>query len=186
MLTREVLGRALSGLRGLLLFRTDAFDRFDGTIRGFWTSFWAAALVLPVWSLAIFTAMPSADEAGTAQFVAVQLIGYAVSWLAYPLLMVRVSDYLGRWPQYFRYMVAYNWFQVAEAVVFLPPLALAAAGAPPGMVALSWLTIHGVLITYHWFIARRGLQVDAGAASALVIIDLLLGLLIDRLAETLV
>ncbi|MDR3439195.1 hypothetical protein [Telmatospirillum sp.] len=186
MLKSRDLALALIGVRRLLHFGSDAFGIFDASPKGFWTSFWAAALVLPVWCLVIADQMSGMAHPSLVRFVAIQAIGYAISWLAYPLAMVKICDLLDRWPRYYGYMVAYNWFQVVQAVAWLPLVLLVDLKASPGLVAIAWLTTHGVLMTYSWFIARRGLQVDAIAASALVVIDLLLSLLIDRLSEILV
>jgi len=186
MLSLSDLIRALVGLKRLLGMRVDAFDVFDASPKGFWASFWVALMVLPVWGLAIVDQMARVADPAPIRYVAFQIVGYAIGWLAYPLAMVRISDYLDRWPQFYRYMVAYNWFQLVQAVAWLPLLLAVDAGAPAGLVALTWLVTHGILITYGWFIARRGLQVDGLTACALVVIDLLLSLLIDRLSELLV
>jgi hypothetical protein len=174
----------LIGVTRILRWRSNAFDVFDNTARGFWTSFWAALIALPLWCYVVADQMGQQIHASPSRYFAFQAIGYAMSWLAYPLVMVRICDFLDRWPRYYTYMVAYNWFQLAQSLAWIPTIILMGIGAPRGLVAIVWLTTHGVLITYAWFIARRGLQVDAGAASALVVIDLLLGLLIDRLAES--
>lgn len=184
MLNLRDLIAALVGVGRLLRWRSDAFDAFDKTPRGFWMSFWVAVLILPLWCYVVADQIDRTAQPLPERFFAFQAIAYAISWLAYPLVVVRICDFLDRWPRYYAYMVAYNWFQLAQTVAWLPMLILMGFGAPRGLVAIVWLTTHGVLIAYAWFIARRGLQIDAGAASALVIIDLLLGLLIDRLAET--
>ncbi|PKU26204.1 hypothetical protein [Telmatospirillum siberiense] len=176
---------ALIGVGRLLRWRDDGFDAFDKTARGFWASFWVALIILPVWCYVVTDQMVRVEQPSPESFFATQAIAYAIGWLAYPLAMVRICDFLGRWPRYYTYMVAYNWFQLVQAVAWAPMLLLMAFGAPRGLVAIVWLLTHGVLIAYAWFIARRGLQVDAGTASALVIIDLLLGVLIDRLAASL-
>lgn len=184
MLTIVDVVAALVGVGRLLRWRPDAFDAFDKTARGFWVSFWVALMILPLWCYAVVDQMDRIVRPSPERFFAFQMVAYAISWLAYPLLMVRICDFLDRWPRYYTYMVAYNWFQLAQTVAWLPMLVLMGFGAPRGLVAIVWLTTHGVLIAYAWFIARRGLQIDGATASALVIIDLLLGLLIDRMAES--
>jgi hypothetical protein len=186
MLTKAELAVALTGVRRVLLCKADAFDQFDATPRGFWNSFWVAFLILPVWAFLLVDQESAAGHPQPFRYFAIQGIGYAISWIAYPLIMIRISDFLDRWPRYFRYMVAYNWFQLVQTIVWLPLVLLIDAGAPQSLVALIWLATHGVLLGYSWFIARRGLKVEAGTACALVLIDLLLSLLIDKLADALV
>lgn len=186
MLTIGEFAAALRGVRRLLRLKPDAFELFDATPRGFWKSFWVAAIILPVWALLVADQAGTNGQAASLRYFLVQGIGYVVSWLAYPLLMVRLADVLDRWPRYYSYMVAYNWFQLVQTLAWLPVVLLLDRDAPRGLIGLLWLTTHGVLLGYSWFIARRGLKVDTGAAIALVIIDLLLSLLIDRLTDAIV
>lgn len=185
MLSRSELAVALHGLRRLVRFHPDAFDFFDGTLGGFWKSFWAAALTLPVWVLLEGQQMLATPPEEPLRYAALQAIAFAVSWLAYPLLMVRISGFLDRWPRYFTYMVAYNWFQVVQALAWVPLLVLLAFDAPRELVVLVWLATHGIIFAYGWFMARYGLAVESGTAAALVIIDFLLGLLIDGVTNSL-
>jgi hypothetical protein len=181
MLTRNELSAVLRGLRGLAHFEAAGFAQFDTTPSGFWKSFWAAALCLPVWAIDKWEQIHTLQPNEPVHFLALHGLAYAVSWLAFPLLMVRVSRFLGRWPRYFTFMVAYNWFQVVQSVAWLPLLLLTLQGdaAPRDMVAVLWLVLYAVLLAYGWFIARVGLKVETGTAIALVLIDVLLGMLID-------
>jgi hypothetical protein len=185
MLTRGEFASALTGVRAILSFKADAFRHFDASASGFWKSYWAAFLTLPIWALLESQQITTAAPASPTRYYALQGIAYVISWLAYPLLMVRVSTFLDRWPRYFTYMVAYNWFQLVQTVAWAPLLTLLAAGAPQELVVLVWMVTHLALFAYTWFIARRGLGVEAGAATALVIIDFLLGLLIDGVTQAL-
>ena len=183
MLSRAELAAALAGVRGLVTMRADSFRYFDATLHGFWQSFWAAALAFPVWAILQAEQMAATPPHDPVRYGALQGIAYAISWLAYPLVMVRISSFLDRWPRYFTYMVAYNWFQLVQTVAWLPLMLLIASGADRDLVVLVWLVTHAALFAYSWFIARRGLEVEAGTAAALVIIDFLLGILIDGLSE---
>ncbi len=185
MLTRGELAAALKGLLRLTRFETDGFHHFDASLDGFWKSFWAAALALPVWALLQAEQMAAAHPAAPLRYAALQSIAYAVGWLAYPLLMVRISRFLDRQHNYFRYMVAYNWFQLVEAAAWLPLLVLIGSQAPADLIALVWLATHAALFAYGWFIARHGLEIEGTTAGALVIIDFLLGLLIDGVTNSL-
>jgi hypothetical protein len=51
------------------------------------------------------------------------------------------------------------------------------------MTTVFFLIVQGVVSAYDWFLARRGLGVQAGTAAALAFIDFLLGLFIDQIAE---
>ncbi len=184
MLSRGELAGAFRGLLRIARFETDGFRYFDSTLDGFWKSFWAAALTLPIWALLQAEQMGAAHPASPVRYALLQSISYAVGWLAYPLLMVRISVFLDRQQHYFRYLVAYNWFQLVEAAAWLPLLLLIGNHAPPDLIALVWLSTHAALFAYGWFIARHGLEVEGITAAALVIIDFLLGLLIDGITQS--
>lgn len=178
--------KALKGLVALLRRQPDAFTYFDASPRGFWHSLRIAIVLFPLWLLVLADQLPHMSIADPVRYCAFQAVGYAISWLAYPLAMVMISDYLGRWPRYYTYMVAYNWFQIIQMLAWLPLLVLVDLGASRGLVAILWLATHAFLLAYGWLIVRRGLEVDAGAATALVIIDLLLGQIVDQVSTALV
>jgi hypothetical protein len=186
MLSRQELTAALAGVRGIVRLDPNAFALFNATHDGFWRSFWAAAILAP------FTAIPVAREiimtppASMGRFIAFQIIGYVLGWLVFPLLMVRVADMLGRRERYFHYIVALNWFHLIEIVFWGPLLVLGMAGVLPGEIEMLLAVIVMVaLLGYEWFIARHTLKIEGGTAAALVAIDLLLSLVIDRLADSL-
>ncbi|HIJ38320.1 MAG TPA: hypothetical protein HPP80_05410 [Rhodospirillaceae bacterium] len=187
MLTRAEFFRALTGIGAILRFRPDAFGFFDTTLNGFWKSFWAAAFAAPVWLLLVIRHMSAAQSEAPLRYLSLQTIAYAISWLAFPLLMVRISRFLDRSERYFSYMVAYNWFQMAQSIAWIPVLFFAdnANGTPSEAIRFLWLVINGALFAYGWFIARRGLQIPGGNALALVLIDFLLGLIIDGVTDSL-
>jgi hypothetical protein len=186
MLSRQEFAAAMAGVRGLVRLDPKAFAFFNATHEGFWRSFWAAAILAP------FTAIAVAREAAVMppdslwRFIAFQTIGYALGWLAFPLAMVRIADLLGRRDRYFHYMVALNWFHLVEIVFWGPLLVLGMTGILPGTVEqLLGLVVLVALLGYEWFIARHGLKIEGGTAAALVAIDFLLSLVIDRLADSL-
>ena len=174
----------LQGLRLLTHFEERGFLFFDASRKGFWRSFFAALWCLPIWCLAQYEQILNLKDEAVEHFLTVQIIAYAVSWLAYPLLVLQIADWFGVWPNYYRYMVAYNWFRAVLQLVWLPLLLLnlVPSAQAPGMITLFVLIVQGVELSYDWFLARRGLGVHAGTAAALAFIDLLLALLIDQVA----
>ena len=177
----------LQGLRQLSQFDEGGFLFFDASRKGFWRSFSAALWCLPIWFLAQYEQIVGLDDAKVTHFLMVQGVAYIIAWLAYPLLLVRVADIFGAWPNYYRYMVAYNWFRAVLQLIWLPLLLLNLwpEAQAPGMLTLFFLIVQGVELAYDWFLARRGLGVQAGTAAALAFIDFLLGVLIDQTAAAL-
>jgi hypothetical protein len=186
MISRAEFATAIAGVRGLVRFDARAFGFFDATLAGFWRSYWAAAILAP-FTAAMVARQAMADPPDSPlRFVISQAAGYAMGWLAFPLVMVQIADMLGRRDRYFAYMVSYNWFHLVEIALWGPLLVLGLTGAvPPEAEGLLSLIILAVLLGYEWFIAKTALKVEGGTAAALVAIDLLLNLVIDRVADAL-
>jgi len=177
----------LQGLRQLCHFDERGFLFFDASRKGFWRSFAAAFWCLPIWALAQYIQLQGLAEDKAEHFLMVQAVAFVIAWLAYPLLMVRLADVFGVWPNYYRYMVAYNWFRTVLQFIWLPLLLLELVpqAQADGMITLFFLVVQGVELTYDWFLARRGLGVPSGTAFAFALIDCLLGYLIDQTAAAL-
>lgn len=172
---------SLDGLRRILRLDPTGLDRFNATVDGFWASFFVALVALPFYLLQAGVYYMNADvDAGFLRFVSMELATYALGWLAFPVVMVTVTQALDRWRHYLRYMVAYNWFQLVVAALLLPLSLLQLAGfAPDGLVALLFLMATSAFLLYGWFIAQRGLDLGAGTAAGIVILDLVLSLVIN-------
>ena len=186
MLSRHEFAAAMAGVRGIVRLDSRAFAFFNATHAGFWRSFWAAAILAPFIAVAVARAVLVEPPESLGRFIAFQTIGYALSWLIFPLLMVRIADMLGRRDRYFHYMVALNWFHLAQIAFTGPLLVLEMTSLlPPVIEQLLGLIVMVALLGYEWFIARNALKVEGGTAAALVAIDLLLSLVIDRLSDSL-
>ena len=182
MLTARELSAAFHGCLRLVKFHVDGFDAFDGSLDGFWRSFLAAALVAPVYVVILaLSTEPRGDD--LIHYALVQAIAYVITWVAYPLLMERVVRMLDRQHRYFRYFAAYNWFHGLQTLAVILPLSLLGTMLPSALLNPLTLVVLGTLLFYDWFLATRGLLVDGLTGAALVIIDFLLSLVINGVAE---
>ena len=174
----------LQGIRRLSRFDQVGFLFFDASRKGFWRSFGSALVCLPLWGLAEYQQVTTLHGDAALRFLFIQITAFAVSWLAYPLLVLQIADWFGVWPNYYRYMVAYNWFQPVVQLIWLPLVVLEffPSDQTTEMAEVLFLLIEGAQGAYGWFLARYGLGVSASTALALAIIDSLLGLLIDGIA----
>ena len=167
---------ALYGALRLARLDRSGLNFFDRSYDGFWKSFFAAAIAAPAhFGLLYFT---GATDMGFGRLLAEAMV-YAVSWLAFPLVMIYVAEMLSRSDRYYDYMVPYNWAGVWQIAVFLFVTVLSVAGLLPAGVA-SFVTIAAFLaiLAYQWYIARVGLEISGGAAAAVVFADLVVGLLV--------
>jgi hypothetical protein len=159
---------------------------FVASIEGFWRSFRAAVLCYPLYLL-LLTFRVTADqlEASDEWSIAiVETIGYVIGWIAFPLLILPVTRWLGRDDRFFAFMVAYNWSQLPQTLLFVV-IALVGTQIPSDAAqALEFVGAMAILL-YEWFIARVALQVPGAAAALVVLVDVLLGTVLSKVTELL-
>jgi len=172
----------------LRLARGDAsgLGCFDTSIDGFWRSFRAAVICYPLFLILLALRVSSAHWAAAGMFriVAVETIGYVISWVAFPLLVLPVTRWLGRENRFLAFIVAYNWSQIPQTALFVLVGADAATGLfPSGAAQLVGFIAAIAVLVYEWYIARVALQVSASQAVPVVALDVLLGALLSRITE---
>jgi hypothetical protein len=116
--------------------------------------------------------------------ITVETIAYVIAWTAFPLLMLIVTQRIGRPHRFFDFMVPYNWSQVPQSALFVLvglETESGVLGAQPAQ-AIEVAAAVAVLV-YEWFIARVALETTAAAAVFVVFSDLLLGVLISHVAS---
>lgn len=159
---------------------------FDISIDGFWRSFRAGVICYPLYLLLLGFRVSDAqwEASGIAPILVVETIGYVISWVAFPLLMLPVSRWLGRDDRFLAFMVAYNWAQIPQTGLFV----LVGLERTTGLFAPSAAQFTGLLaviasLVYEWYIARVALTVTAAQAALVVIVDLVFGTALGRVTE---
>ncbi len=152
----------------------------DDSVRGFWHSFWGPALVLPG-----FLAMQALDGAFDGDIfrpLLVQLIAYLIGCVAFPLAVASIADGLDRSHRYIRFIVAYNWSAMIQMALLLP-VAVLAHLLPGDAFAMLNLAATIVLLVYQAYIAHVTLEITPASAGLLVVLDLMIGALIQMSAD---
>ena len=148
----------------------------------------AAVLVAPLYVLIqIMGGSPdvAADDLGSV--VLVKGVGYALSWIAFPVVMLFLSRMFALSDFYVGYIIAVNWSATIQMAAFFLVVALTAGGiVPAGLGALLITVVTAALLFYQWFIARVALKVGALTAAGLVAIDVLLGVFINLGSDSLI
>jgi hypothetical protein len=159
-----------------------ALNYFDRTLDGFWRSFRAAALAYPLFVilLTLRIAGPEWAKAGGFRIMLVETIGYVISWVLFPLVMLPITRALGREHRFYDFMVPYNWSQVPQSVLFV----LVGLPGGAGMRLAGFVAAYAVLL-YEWFIARVGLEISGVAAGLVVIVDVVASLAVGQIANSL-
>lgn len=186
MPTWTEITRSVFGAWRLARFDPGGMNFFDLSIRGFWRSFGAAVVVLPVYVYFVAVGFHGTD-ASTALFVIVRVLAYGAAWAVFPILMVGLARILNLTENYVPFIIASNWASVLQVLLFIPVNTFAAfGGLESGGGALFYLLTLTMVLIYQWFVARTALQTTKAIAGALVALDLVLGLFVagvfDRLA----
>jgi hypothetical protein len=179
---------ALAGTLRLARGDVQGLSYFDASEEGFWRSFRAAALCYPLYLflLAFPIELGTPAEAYTVRLVLVETIHYVTSWAAFPLLMLPLVDWMQRGDRYFGFMVAYNWCQVPQTVVF----ALVAFGGAVGLLSNEGMLIADLIVglgalVYEWYIARVALAVSRPRAGLVILADIALATLLTNVSAAL-
>ena len=175
----------LSGAVRLVKLDTQGFDYFGDTAADFWRSFLAAALVAPLFLLYLVIRYVGSDTDGSFPvYIAAQILAYVITWLAFPLVILYLAPVLQKEDKAVRYLVAYNWLSVIQNGVYLPVVMLGITGTFAqdlsnflAMIALIWVL--GITL----FVTRKALEVPLGTAAGIVVMDLLLGVLVEVLTN---
>ena len=178
--------RALYGAYRLARLDAGGMAYFDSSIGGFWRSFFAAVIVAPFYAILLQMRYGTgAVEASAGRFAVVEIIAYVTAWVAFPLAMVSVARLLKCEERYLGYIVAYNWAAVLQNALYMPIAMIGVAGGVgAGSANAAGLVALFLILGYSWFVVRTALAVAAGTAAALVALDLVLGVVVNSIAES--
>jgi hypothetical protein len=180
---REEVISSLYGAFRLALMDRSGMAHFNLTFEGFWRSFFAAVLAAPGFALLVaekLVARPEPLDPGWATLV--QLLGYALSWAAFPLAAVMLTRLFGLSQHYVALIVALNWATVMQMVILLVAV-LVGLALPDLLEGLIMLLVTGGILFYQWFVTRSALQTSGGVALMMVLVDLVLNSVIHVSAE---
>jgi hypothetical protein len=173
--------RLARGDRGGLLY-------FDRSLDGFWRSFLSGFLSYPFFLILLTMRVSIADwnTAGGVPIILIETIGYVISWVAFPLVMLSVLRWIGREGRFYDFMVPYNWCQLPQSVLFVVVGIEGETGALSDPVSQTIEIAAAIaVLVYEWYIARVALETNGATAAVVVLVDLVLGLLITRAAGSL-
>jgi len=167
---------ALRGLWRLAHLDPRGLDYFDKSVAGFWRSFRVAFLVAPAVALLYVKGIQDLQPHGSwERLILVEILGYIVGWMMFPVAAYELARRLGRESQYVGYITVYNW----SAILGYGLLLLASAPHAAGMASaelddiLSHLA-YLIFLGYLWFLAKSALGVDGIVAAGFVLLDFVL------------
>ncbi len=158
---------------------------FDRSAEGFWKSFFAAALIAPAYLLLVAIDLSDrGTSAGALRLLIVHASAYTLGWTVYPIITRSICQAIGRDAAYVSFIVAFNWSQVIQMIVYLPVVVLGVLGLiPEGASAWVHILVYSVILAYQWFVTRTTLDVTPFAAVGFVALDLMLSIVITGMAD---
>src|SRR5947208_10145913 len=89
---------------------------FDTSVDGFWRSFRAGVICYPFFLILLAFRVSAAHWAasGVMRIVIVETIGYVISWVAFPLLMLPLSRWLVSEDCFLPFMFVFKWSVFAQ------------------------------------------------------------------------
>jgi len=159
---------------------------FDRSLDGFWRSFRAAVIAYPLYLILLMMRVTVVEwqRSGGWYIVTVETIAYVIAWVAFPLAMITVTRWIDRAHRFFDFMVPYNWSQLPQSALFV----LVGLEAESGVLGTQLAQVIDLaaaiaVLVYEWFIARVSLETTASAAAFVVLVDLVLGALVNHVAS---
>ncbi|HLI11986.1 MAG TPA: hypothetical protein VKY65_10340 [Alphaproteobacteria bacterium] len=175
---------SLYGAYRLCRFDSGGLSYLNTTIEGFWRSFFSAVLIAPLHFLIVALGFDPTPAASLWRIIVIEALTYVILVFAYPVIVHSVCQLLDRRGRYVSYIVAYNWANVIQMALVFPVALLAASGLVPVAVTdVAQLAVTAVTLAMFWYIAKAALQVPGLTAAALVVIDVVLGLIVHTIAD---
>jgi hypothetical protein len=179
--------RSIDAAFDLVARNPRAWSRFDLTVEGFFRSFAAIVIVIPLNILldVILTqvAVVRAAEKGAEIVVPPYGLGEAVfssvalcvQWMIFPLAMIPVLRYLGLAHRYTALIIAHNWGTVVVMLFNMPAFLLYAAGVIGAETAIDiYFIVLGLTLYYRFYVAQTALDAGWGTAAAIALLHIIL------------
>lgn len=173
------ISRSVTGCYRFVRGDKQAFQYFNLSIEGFYRSFLAMALIIPViiiYSL-VFARM-SEQEINLFSLVFHEMAISFVSWTIYLSALYMLARYFGVAGNFPTFVIVYNWSQVFFALIWLPLTVLAITLKSPSAMAIVSMIFISASYFYLWYIIMRSLAVATMTAVGFAVLEFLVSLMV--------
>ncbi|TVQ33467.1 MAG: hypothetical protein EA356_12200 [Geminicoccaceae bacterium] len=166
-----------------LLLKNDpgGMAAFDLSLRGFVQSFIAIAIVLPAYALAVVIQALDLPPEIDPPTLGTRLWAYGLQWAAFVLTAVVLAKVMRREAHFVAYVIASNWAAVVQIGIVLVVVLLTTL-TPPALTGLLLILMTVGLLVYDYRVARIAFAAPGFDGVAVVAIQFLVSLLVQRLA----
>lgn len=176
----EEASRSIQGAWGLLRRDPAAPQAFNATVEGFWRSFTAAFLLLPL-SLAVEHVIGSStrtEEIAPFSRWSIYISLYAIGWTLWPLLTLYITRTMGCGDRFLGYAVAYNWSQLITGPFQYGVTLFAFLAFDLEATQIAAEIALAAVLFYEYLVTRQMLQIVPARAVLLVLTSFLLNRMI--------
>lgn len=191
MISNSEIRAALVGSWLLLRNQPQGMAYFDQSLQGFWRSFQAIFLLVPIFivsslaekKLLLSENVVSAETFPENTYWTAQFLSLSVDWITLPLLLALLAGPIGISRQYVPFIAVRNWTSILASFPYLITGLLYLTGmVSSGIMVLLSFTCLIVVLWYRFLVARIALQASVSLSIGIVFLDILLSLVIGELA----
>jgi hypothetical protein len=179
----EEIRRAIGGAIDLLKDDPRGMEAFDLSLGGFARSFLAVLLVLPVYALVVAIQTIQLGALAEPTPLGLRLVSYLLQWTAFVVTAIVLAKVLHREAHVVAYVIAANWASVVQIVIVLVVVLLTTL-LPPVLTGLALVLMTVGILVYDYRVARIAFAAPGFDGIAVVLIQFLVSLLVQRLVAT--
>lgn len=181
------VNRSVDAAFALVMRDRRAWDRFDITVEGFYRSFAALLIVIPMNLIADMIATqvtaaerlengkPALEQAYSIGDAIFSTVALSIQWMIFPAVMIVVLRFLGLAHRYVPLIVAHNWGTIVIYLFNMPAFLLFAAGVISHDDAIGLNLIMLVFTLYYrYYTAETALDAGWSVAASIALLGFVL------------
>jgi len=163
--------RSLTGAWQLIKLNPHAMDYFDKSADGFWKSFWAIALVAPLFFFSLYVSYDMAVEKGHQISLTAHIIEFLLRLPLIALVMIFFTKFLKVDAHYSDMIIAFNWLWVLANYTILPLSMLISFGILPMEAGTLVVMVVAIYLELYvaWFLFKQSLKISGWLAFGVMI-----------------
>ncbi|MEP3247685.1 MAG: hypothetical protein ABJN40_07840 [Sneathiella sp.] len=172
---------SLFGCYRLAVRDKNALDFFNISASGFWISFSAILLALPV--LALENTLEHnaiGTDVDMLPYLLVRVVGTVASWGIYLTFIALFDQFYSRTGRFGAFVIVYNWAQFALILIWFPISILTMGLMGPEATSLFALIFMGLSYVYLWYIIVTSMEVSGPVAAMLAFSEFIIALSVHR------
>ncbi len=168
---------SLFGCYKIALRDENALSYFNLSEKGFWSSFTAILIAIPILCIQNTISYNLSDTSvPLLPFLSLYLVAMVITWCLYLAAIGVASKFLNVSENFGIFVIVYNWAQVTLMAVWLPFFILTLGLLGPELSSTFGLLFVGATYVYLWFVLKDTLNIPGPTAAALAFLEFIFSL----------